>query len=707
MAQKEKVAILGAGLGGLSTAYGLSATPELREKYDITVYQVGWRAGGQCATGRVGEQNRIDQNGTHYLFGCYDNMLSISKEVYEELGAQGAKDFGEYDKSLLPRDLLAMKHFFRGKWELWPLPLPNNSAEPGKDTGWLTPPEYLSMFLQAFVSLIFGIDIGRFLRPASPFGEKRPAWLMALYTILWPVLFVVAWVLWAIGIFLFRLGQDLLWLFGDPDYLTVAKIMSLFRGINRFLFGFLARRFHFFFRIFTIGDFACTAIIGLIRDRVPALGLGAIEPKEFRSWLREHGANELTIYAPFIGTWYDAVAAYEEGDPNRPNLSAGVSVMSVTKALLSYKGHFAYQMRAEMGDTIIGPLYACLKQRGVKFKFFHRVRDIVPNAEDEIDQIVIEQQVTMKSGDPESYDPLRPLTVEAGTFQVWPNEPLWDQIVETPPDPPENLESFYTKWRGKDLPPLKRGVDFDQVVIAMPVATFPTYCAKLLKKSDKWKNMAHYVSGVETQTMRLYFDASLDELGWTMPTPILSNFAIPFSTWEDNGHLVEVETWPKDRTPKAIATVFGALPAPEFCPPASQSSYPADQQKVAQRNIEIFMEDTVGSLWPGSTTIKTPPAIDWPILVDLENRVGPERLRAQSIRANSGPNQRYIMAKADTSKHRLSSEDSQFRNLYLAGDWTANHFLIGSIEGAVMSGLQASRAMSGYPEKIPGEDTGL
>ncbi|MEM6310074.1 MAG: NAD(P)-binding protein, partial [Pseudomonadota bacterium] len=287
MAQKEKVAILGAGLGGLSTAYGLSATPELREQYDITIYQVGWRAGGQCATGRVGEQNRIDQNGTHYLFGCYDNMLSMSKEVYEELGAEGVRDFGSYDKSLLPRDLLAMKHFFRGKWELWPFPLPSNRAEPGAATGWLSPPDYLSMFLQAIVSLVFGIQIGRFLRPESPFGENRPAWLVGIYAILRPFVVVAGWILWAIGIFLFRLGQDLLWLFGDPDYLTVAKLFSGIRGLNRFLFGFLAQRFNWFFRIFTIGDFACTMMIGLIRDLVPSKGLGVIEPKEFRAWLQE------------------------------------------------------------------------------------------------------------------------------------------------------------------------------------------------------------------------------------------------------------------------------------------------------------------------------------------------------------------------------------------------------------------------------------
>jgi uncharacterized protein with NAD-binding domain and iron-sulfur cluster len=43
----------------------------------------------------------------------------------------------------------------------------------------------------------------------------------------------------------------------------------------------------------------------------------------------------------------------------------------------------------------------------------------------------------------------------------------------------------------------------------------------------------------------------------------------------------------------------------------------------------------------------------------------------------------------------------------LAGDWVRNGVGIGSVEGAVVSGLQASRAISGYPAKIPNEEREL
>ena len=47
-----KVAILGGGVGGMTAAFELTATPELRERYDVTVYQLGWRLGGKGASGR-------------------------------------------------------------------------------------------------------------------------------------------------------------------------------------------------------------------------------------------------------------------------------------------------------------------------------------------------------------------------------------------------------------------------------------------------------------------------------------------------------------------------------------------------------------------------------------------------------------------------------------------------------------------------------
>ena len=63
---KIRVAILGGGAGALSTAWHLTRTPQLRERFEVTVHQMGWRLGGQGASGRNREQHdRIEEHGLH------------------------------------------------------------------------------------------------------------------------------------------------------------------------------------------------------------------------------------------------------------------------------------------------------------------------------------------------------------------------------------------------------------------------------------------------------------------------------------------------------------------------------------------------------------------------------------------------------------------------------------------------------------------
>ena len=49
-AQPTKVAVLGGGVGGMTAAFELTATPELRERFDVTLYQLGWRPCRRCAS---------------------------------------------------------------------------------------------------------------------------------------------------------------------------------------------------------------------------------------------------------------------------------------------------------------------------------------------------------------------------------------------------------------------------------------------------------------------------------------------------------------------------------------------------------------------------------------------------------------------------------------------------------------------------------
>ena len=60
----------------MTTAFYLTSTPELREKYDVTIYQLGWRLGGKGASGRNQKYgDRIEEHGLHIWLGFYDNSF--------------------------------------------------------------------------------------------------------------------------------------------------------------------------------------------------------------------------------------------------------------------------------------------------------------------------------------------------------------------------------------------------------------------------------------------------------------------------------------------------------------------------------------------------------------------------------------------------------------------------------------------------------
>src|SRR6202012_1215070 len=73
---------------------------------------------------------------------------------------------------------------------------------------------------------------------------------------------------------------------------------------------------------------------------------------------------------------YDLVFAFEDGDVTRPRLAAGVALRGAMRMFFTYRGSLFWRMSAGMGDVVFAPLYQVLRQRGVQFRFFHRLRNI-------------------------------------------------------------------------------------------------------------------------------------------------------------------------------------------------------------------------------------------------------------------------------------------------------------------------------------------
>ena len=91
MSTKRRIAILGGGMAALTTAYELTNCAGWEQRFDITVYQTGWRLGGKGASGVNRAQNdRIEEHGLHIFWGFYENAFRVMREVYGERRRYGS-----------------------------------------------------------------------------------------------------------------------------------------------------------------------------------------------------------------------------------------------------------------------------------------------------------------------------------------------------------------------------------------------------------------------------------------------------------------------------------------------------------------------------------------------------------------------------------------------------------------------------------------
>ena len=154
MSSTRKVAVLGAGPAGLAAAFALTDSPELRARHAVTIYQLGWRAGGKSATGRAMDKGwRIEQNSSHYLFGCYGNSFALVRRAYEVLREHGESGFGDYRREFVPRSLLVAKRDVGdGKWESWFRYFPETPFWPDRG-GKYPPPSHYCIVVSLHLTL--------------------------------------------------------------------------------------------------------------------------------------------------------------------------------------------------------------------------------------------------------------------------------------------------------------------------------------------------------------------------------------------------------------------------------------------------------------------------------------------------------------------------------------------------------------------------
>ncbi|GHE87660.1 hypothetical protein GCM10016455_04510 [Aliiroseovarius zhejiangensis] len=142
---KQKIAVVGGGVGAITADYAITQTPDWDKTFDVTLYQMGWRNGGKGASGRNARfRQRIEERGLHVWAGFYDNAFRNMRRCYEKLVQLGLRKvcdpLGTMDKAFKP-----LSHLFLAErvpttslddnpWRPWVIDLPGNTKQPGSET---------------------------------------------------------------------------------------------------------------------------------------------------------------------------------------------------------------------------------------------------------------------------------------------------------------------------------------------------------------------------------------------------------------------------------------------------------------------------------------------------------------------------------------------------------------------------------------------
>lgn len=145
MPEKVRVVVLGGGVGAMSAAWALSATPALRERFAVTVFTLGHRLGGKGATGRDPDQGmRIEEHGLHMWMGWYRTAFRMMADVFEAWRPPPGCPMRGIEGAFSPQHRISVAAAGEAPWHL---SLPPTPGLPWADAG----PEELGRWVQALV----------------------------------------------------------------------------------------------------------------------------------------------------------------------------------------------------------------------------------------------------------------------------------------------------------------------------------------------------------------------------------------------------------------------------------------------------------------------------------------------------------------------------------------------------------------------------
>ncbi|MGY0777521.1 NAD(P)-binding protein [Azospirillum argentinense] len=760
---KTRVAILGGGVGALTTAHFLSDTDEKRARYDVTIYQMGWRLGGKGATGRD-QWNRIQEHGLHVWFGFYNNAFKMIQDVFDVWKRSPDNSFQSWRDVLKPQRFTPIGMVLDGgKPAYWPLTWPVLGGEPGSANVMPTLPQAIAS-LVGVVRDVFenwdelsGLIVdgklvhidGRTVAPmpvlpadqqvlpaplATRFADAIRGWKDREVRHLAQAEALVKGAAVTTAKDAAIAAHRLIRALADgaqngpgsnpsaaPPVEHFHDLMKLLRLIEAAAAtlpsNHVARDLLAFVLPFTVGIIADFGIEKRTADSLDEL--------EFTDWLIRHGGDAAALkQSCSLRTCYDTFMQYKEGDYRQPNWGAGVAAQSCVRMFATCRESVMWNMEAGMGEVIIAPIYQTLLQNGVKVKFFRRVEDIgLSDDRALVETVRLARQVDLADGG-DDYQPLITVPLEDKKFLLaWPLEPLWDQIKDADKVQAalatnnSSLESHWCAWEPVGTETLQRGRDFDVAVLGISMGGFkamndqPTLAAELQAASPAFNAMTSNIGIIPTLSMQLWCGPDLQGLGWEPGQPAAVAGPEPWSIWAEMGQTLPYEFRPggtgapQSETPKSVHYICGVWQTGLVARPTTDLAVPKEALDNVTNSAAEWLDAYMGNFWPKATVSgHGGVGFNWNVLYDPWNGTGRERLSHQIIRANVDPTETLPGSAAGSTKFRLRTDASGFYNLFLAGCWVRTGFNTSCIEATVMSGMQAARAISGTPLFISGEN---
>ncbi len=714
-----RIAVIGGGCAALTTAFELSR-PEHRGRYQVTVYQMGWRLGGKGASGR-GVNDRVEEHGLHLWMGFYENAFRLMRECYAERHAAFPNcRFADWQDAFKPAPDVGVADRTEQGWSFWLAHFPPGQGLPGDPAN--DSPYTVLGYLRQSVMLIGELlrataaiespgagEGGTWREPGRRTADRGPDALAAAFDTLlrYGQLATTAALIEATGILREAMDTFFPQMFrgGSPMPFQILDMLSAAarHQLQQLVSGDLQMR-----RIWQVIDLSLAIIRGSIRCGLAfdPRGFDAINQYDCCEWLRMHGASEESLNSGFMRGIYDLAFAFEDGDINRPSQSAGVALRGALRMFFTYRGALFWRMSAGMGDIVFAPLYQVLKQRGVRFEFFHRLRNVglSPAGDGEppyVQTLDFDVQARVKGGG--EYQPL----IDVHNLPSWPSCPDYGQLARGAAMKREG-RAFETEWeqRRSGSKQLHVTRDFDFVVLGVSIGALPDVASELIARAPRWREMVQRVRTVPTQAFQVWMSKNAHDLGWRHPPINLSGFTEPFDTWADMSHLIPEESW-GDRV-RGIAYFCSVLPDAATNGGVFNEPFHERQRELVRDNAVRFLERDAPALWP--LAAREGGGFRWDLLVANENSSPADKrttgIETQFWTANVNPTERYVQSLPGTTAYRLSPLDMTFDNLTIAGDWTSKGMDAGCIEAAVMSGLLAAHAISQTPplEKIVGYD---